>query len=390
MLPPEKKNATSAGRWVVPSSKGTVWIDLEEIPPTLEPYRFLRLRARAPKGFDEEVYVRFRGDTGYLSTVMPPLDKRGKWTDIEIDLPRMERDASPAPDEDYVMRLVVFGTDGFQLDIDDIELHRGPGGWSMTQEEYVASVFGEKRRKKVKDIETAHFRIHTDSAGARTKFPAALEKTYDFARETLGLEEMKEPLDVFIFQSSKHYFDFCVRKGWTQEAAERTAGHAWSRYFATYYQAPSSPVVAHELTHSLVHRIWGDGGGSWFQEGTAVCVEERWQKRDAATRFAPRLRSGNFVPLAEFMREARLIHGEDVRGGAHTSHAMYDQAGAFFEFLLRGPLAEEKPDAIRQLAKVEWSAATIVREVERIYGRSLQELERAWKEWGGDPPELES
>jgi len=83
-----------------------------------------------------------------------------------------------------------------------------------------------------------------------------------------------------------------------------------------------------------------------------------------------------------------LIHGGDVRGGTHTSSALYDQAGALFEFLLRGPLAEKKPDAIRELAKVEWDPDTIVADVERIYGLSLEEIDEAWKQWGSDPPGL--
>ncbi len=389
LVEPKRRKETRAGRWTAPASKDTVWINLEEMPPTLEPYRLLRFRARAPKGFAEEVYVRFRSGDAHLSTRMPALSPKGKWTDVEIELPRMGRDGEAAPDAGYVMRFVVFGTEGFEFEFDDVELVRGAGGWALTEDEHLASVFGAKRRKKVKEIETEHFRIYTDSAGARTKFPRALEKTYAFVLDALGLDEMKEPLDVFIFQNSNYYFDFCVRKGWTQAQAEATAGHAWSRYFATYYQAPSSPTVTHELTHSIVHRVWGSGGGSWFQEGTAVCVEERWQKRDAATRFAPRLRAGDYVPLAEFMCERKLIHGHDVRGGAHSAHALYDQAGAFFEFLLRGPYAEMRPEAIRQLARVDWDADTIVQEVEAIYGTTLLELETAWKEWGSEPPELD-
>ena len=274
------------------------------------------------------------------------------------------------------------------MELDDIQLVRGANGWAQTKEEHLASLFGEKRVKKVKEIETDHFRIYTDSSGARTKFPRALEKAYVFVRKALDLPEMENPLDVFIFQNSELYFDFCMRNGWTREEAVESAGHAWSGYFATYYQAPNSPVVTHELTHSLVHRTWGNGGGSWYQEGTAVCVEERWQKRDAATLFASRLRSGETMPLAEFMRKKRLIRSDDVRGGAGTAGALYDQAGAFFEFLMRGPFAERRPSAIRELAKVDWDADTIVERVERIYGTTLLELETAWKEWGSDPPKL--
>jgi hypothetical protein len=104
--------------------------------------------------------------------------------------------------------------------------------------------------------------------------------------------------------------------------------------------------------------------------------------------FAPRLRSGQYMNLAEFVSTPRLISREDIRGGAGTSDSLYLQAGAFFEFLLRGPLAESRPEAIRELALLdEYEAHEKIAAVERILGASLDEIEKAWLDWGRDPPD---
>ena len=68
--------------------------------------------------------------------------------------------------------------------------------------------------------------------------------------------------------------------------------------------------------------------------------------------------------------------------------SLYLQAGALFEFLIRGPFAKHHPKAVEALARLEWDEDTIVRDVERIYGTSLAEIETAWVEWGSDPPKV--
>lgn len=376
-------------RWAVPKGENTAWITLPNFPKDIREYRQLRMSVRSKDRLPDEVHVRIRGGEGYLTKPLPDLKKK-TWNDIVIPLPTMSSKDDFDPEKVWGLRFVVFRPNGCELDIDDIELVKGAGGWRMSKEERLAWLFGKKRRKKVKEIETSHFRVFTDCSAAKRKFPKALEKIYDFVLETLPLGGFREDdrLDVFIFQNPEIYFDFCVRRGWTREAAERTAGHAWSGFFATYYQSPSAATVVHELTHSLFHRAMGTGGGSWFQEGAAVCVEERWQKRDAAKLFATQLRGDRYVPLAEFLETDRLIRAHDVRGGANTSHALYLQAGALFEFLMRGPFAQAHPDALNQLAQLEWDEDSIVEDVERIYGTSLAEIETVWLEWGADPPKV--
>ena len=145
--------------------------------------------------------------------------------------------------------------------------------------------------------------------------------------------------------------------------------------------------MVHELTHALFGRAVGRGGGSWFQEGVAVYVEERWQKRSAATLFAPLLRGGTFVPLGEFLTIPVLIAQNDATGGAWTRDTLYAQAGAFFEFLLRGPYADRVRAALPELAALDGAAKDLPDRVAKALGASLAEIEKAWLAWGAHPPE---
>ncbi len=190
--------------------------------------------------------------------------------------------------------------------------------------------------------------------------------------------------------------------GWSLESAQNSAGHGSGRYFATYYQSPKSDVVTHELTHSIFHRSVGGGGGSWFQEGVAVYVEQLAAKRSAASIFAPTLRSGRHTPLREFITIDRLLDAHDARGGSSKAADLYLQAGAFFEFLMRSRVLHSKtedgrsekakddtlPKAIVDLAALREEGAELATKVEAILGMSIADLEKAWILWGSHPPKL--
>jgi hypothetical protein len=147
--------------------------------------------------------------------------------------------------------------------------------------------------------------------------------------------------------------------------------------------------VAHELTHSIVHCTLGTGGGAWFQEGIAVYLEGRWRDRSVAADFAPRLRSDTYVPLAEFIAIPRLVRETDLTGGPREAGWLYAQAGAFFEFLLWGPYTESAPNRLKLLSILHAGRHEIAGEVERILGQTLDDVERAWVEWGSAPPKMD-
>ncbi len=379
-----RKKEGSALRWKVDPRAGSPVLNLRNVPVDIRKYRTLRMRARVNRRVDQPIEFRFRSMEGGLEAKFEGLTSR--WKTYEFALPKMSQWGEFDPKDVMLLRFDYEGEKGFQLELDDIELVKGAGGWVKSKDQQLADVFGEDRYRKTKEIETDHFVIWTDSKAARKKFPKALEKTYEFVCQELGIDGFEGKLPVYIFQNSDLYAAFCVRKGWSKGAALATAGHASASYFATYYQAPDSAVVTHELTHSIFNRARGVGGGSWFQEGVAVYVEERWQKRSPAVMFAPALRSGKFVPLPQLIQTKRLIGGEDIKGGAGSAGALYSQAGAFFEFLLRGPFAKLRPEAIRSLAVLDYTRSDVVPELEKILGATIEEIEDLWIEWGENPP----
>jgi hypothetical protein len=127
-------------------------------------------------------------------------------------------------------------------------------------------------------------------------------------------------------------------------------------------------------------------GGSWFQEGVAVYVEHHFRHESAASSFAANLRSGQFVHLADFMKIPKLIAEHDAKGGPRTPERLYLQAGAFFEFLVRGPMSDKAPTLIATLARSRATADEAPARVAAVLGSSLEDVEKAWGAWGSEPP----
>jgi hypothetical protein len=391
--PPEVARVAAGGKekghvlaWTLRAAEKVSYLQVYGAPRDVREHRVLRFRVRADRPFAPELHVRV--ESGIQDVIYSVVQGIGPaWKSVELLLPEMRPLGAFDPRRVEDVSFTFFeGADGV-IQLDDLEFETGPGGWQFTEPEMVARIFGEDRARKVKKIATKHFDIYTDSAAAQGKFPKGLEAIYDFVVKTLGTPEMEEKLPVYIFQNPTLYVDFCVRHcGWTKEAADLTAGHGSGLYFATYYQAPEAPVVAHELTHSIFHRTMGAQGGSWFQEGVAVHVEHAWQKRSAAEAFAPSLRSGQFVPLAEFMALETLAFTKDAKGGPRTPERLYLQAGAFHEFLVRGPLSGPGKEAILQLSRTPKRTGEQPAYAARLLGRSLEALEKEWIAWGGNPP----
>jgi hypothetical protein len=115
-------------------------------------------------------------------------------------------------------------------------------------------------------------------------------------------------------------------------------------------------------------------------------VENAWQKRSAAELFSANLRSGQYVHLPEFMAFPTLVFEKDTKGGPRTPDRLYLQAGAFYEFLVRGPLSGPAREAIRQLARNPRDDREVPAYAARLLGRSLEALEKEWVAWGSSPP----
>jgi hypothetical protein len=385
-VPAGGRGKGSVLRWTVAGGGRSAFLALHGLPRDVRPFRALRFRIRADRPVAADLHVRL--ETTVDDLVGGRISGIGKeWRTEEILLPDLRRMGNFDPAWVRNASFIFFDPVDAVIQIDDVELETGSGGWQYTETEMVAHAFGKDRARKVRKIATEHFDVYTDSAAATSKFPRALEETYGFVKSLLGTPEMEEKLPVYIFQSPTLYAEFCVRfTGWTKEQAEKTAGHGSGLYFATYYQAPEAPTVTHELTHSIFHRTSGYGGGSWFQEGVAVYVEYAWQKKSAAAEFAPSLRGDRFVRLAEFLAIPTLVAVEDAKGGPLTADRLYLQAGAFYEFLVRGPFADRAPSLVRALARTDRAEGESAAVLAKVLGKDLAAVEKEWIAWGGDPP----
>ena len=372
--------------WTIRPGQRASYLELYGGPRSVKPFRTLRFRVRADPAIAQELYVRLETTIDdFIGTEVKGLGPA--WKTIELPLPEMRTFGTFDAGRVRAISFTLFEPEDAAVRIDDVEFEEGPGGWRFTPAEMTVRHFGEDRARKVRKIPTKHFDIQTDSTAASSKFPGALEKAYEFVKTTLGHAEMEEKLPVFIFQNPTLYADFTVKStGWTREEAENTAGHGSGEYFATYYQAPEAPTVVHELTHSIFHRTVGAWGGSWLQEGVAVFVENAWQGRSAAAEFSPALRGGKFLKLREFLALRTLVAEDDPKGGARTAGRLYLQAGAFFEFLRRGPIASQAEKLIPELARAPAAAAEMPERVEKAFGKKLEEIEQEWIAWGSKPP----
>jgi hypothetical protein len=376
-------NKTKCLRWTIPSGNSFASIELRSVPADITPFRSLKFKARASSTFAISVRIETSTDN-YLAgdKVSVPTS----WQSFSLDLPAMRTRGQFDPKNVRSLTFVVFDAPSLTIELDDVELQRAAGGWRYTDKELLADLFGKERASKAMSIDTKHFRIFTDSAGAQGKFPTGLEAIYEFVKKQFPNAILDPKLPVYIFQSSNLYFEFCVRHGWTKAAAEQSAGHGSGDYFAAYYQSPESPTVVHELTHSIFHRTFGAGGGSWFQEGVAVYVENLFQKKSIAFEFSGRIRSGSFLPLKKFVAVPTLIDEKDPKGGAGNAGALYDEAGAFFEFMKRGPYKDGFEERLKKFAAGSNDPAKGQQLIESVLGEPVDEIESKWKAWGAKPP----
>ncbi|MHC5036017.1 MAG: hypothetical protein ACYTHM_01760 [Planctomycetota bacterium] len=375
----------TALEWNIPAGKEWVRLMILSVPEDIRSYgaiRFVMMANRKVEKGELDLKIGSSPDD-YLSCSLPALETR--WSKVEITLPECRPHKSVDPTRIRTLRIVGWDLKAVTLRIQGLEFVKGKrklSSWKPTEKELTARIFGASRVRKVKRVETAHFILQTDSRAALGKFRGSLEEVHDFVVKTLGLPPMKATLPIYIFANAKGYGDFCVNwAGYTQEKAEHTAGHGCARYFATYFTQPRDPVVVHELAHSMVHRTLGPHGGSWLHEGFAVYAECAFEKKDAAEDFRVSLRNGNFTPLAEFFRIQSLAFVEAKKDSSKASR-LYLQAGAFFAFLKKGPLADKFETLIKTLTGNFTEAEDRGKIIEKILGMPLDQLEKRWVTWG--------
>jgi hypothetical protein len=240
-------------------------------------------------------------------------------------------------------------------------------------------------RDKLEDpIRTEHYIVIGNSSGGKA-FAKKMEECYDTIQRLFPFDEVegRKLMPVFLFRTPDQYYAyFSKRAGISIEQAERSKGHAWLDYYATWYEAPNDPVHIHEATHQIFeNRLFLGGGGSWFQEGVAEYVETRPNERGNAARL---VKKGRHTPLREFVKIPSLLMSseEDAKGGDEAGDH-YKQAALLIEFL-----RESKFGANGFAAFLEASGRARSNDVQAIdaaaktiYGVDLDGLDAEWQKW---------
>jgi len=382
----KKKKSGNCLRWEIDGSVNPAGIYFFDVPLDITQYRSIRFRVRGEKPLGQPLAVKLQcGFDDALTTNVENIGK--KWKEVEILIPEMRDQGFFLPRRLENFGIFMFRPKAAVVYLDDIRLVKGESGWRYSEKELKAVLFGKSRARKAKRITTPHFDLYTDSKAAVSKFPDGLEKAYSFVKTELGIEDIEEPLPVYIFQSSSSLQNFLVEySGLAKAEAVGLHGIANGRYLAAYYQAPESSFIVRQVTRSLVHRAYGREGGSWFQDGVAKYLEFRWRKESAAEEFAARVRSGKYAPLGELLTMGKLFREGDARGGASSSDALSRQSAAFYEFLIRGPLREKWEEVVRTLASAPVKDKDRLEQLKDLLGMSISEIEKAWVEWGSRPP----
>ena len=230
-------------------------------------------------------------------------------------------------------------------------------------------------------IRTKHYIILTNSSGGDL-FAKKMEECYAAIQKTYPFEEKPDErlMPVFLFRTPDEYYDYYAAiASRPRKDAEKSKGHAWRDYYATYYESPNDPVHVHEATHQIfASRLKLGGGGSWFQEGVAEYMSSTENDRNIAARL---VKKGRHVPLAEFVRTPSLLHSaKESVSGDDSASSQYDQAALLIEFLRESKPFKDKFQAfLHAVGKVRPNdVAAIEKAVESVYGVGLAGLEEQW------------
>mgnify|MGYP007073186455 CR=1 FL=1 len=249
----------------------------------------------------------------------------------------------------------------------------------------------ESRRRKYlakwQAVVSEHYVVFTNGPTATCrKYATTLEDLYEQIRKELPFEDPKHLLVAYIFADKDDYYRFAVRvTGYSEEGAKATAGHATSRFYATYYSSPRAPVVYHEAAHEIVGAcLKVNGVGSWFQEGMAVYFEKKMSNQRLGVARSD-VKRGDYYPLEEFFAIRTLL--SDPKGHGRRN---YEHAGDLIDFMINtdeAPVAGkfgEFLEAARThghgFARGGDTSATLI---EKVYGLTVDEFESVWFEHMG-------
>jgi hypothetical protein len=299
------------------------------------------------------------------------LPEAGYWITLE---------ASPPPSPENEELLLEFLEQGIVYD-GVVRDHR----WS--EEEARARWLRDAPPATHEDLEilrTPHYLVLTNSGGGKA-FARKMEECHDAIREVFPFDDVpgRRLLPVFLFRTSDQYFDFYAAIAEIErKVAERSKGHAWMDYYATWYDAPGDPVHIHEATHQIFsNRLALGGGGSWFQEGVAEYMSSKPGERSAA---ASAVKRGKHMPLAEFVTIPSLLMSADENApGGDVAGDHYKQAALLIEFLRESKWARDRfPSFLTRVGRLpRGDRAEIEGAIATLYDTDLAGLEQRWVEY---------
>ncbi len=260
-----------------------------------------------------------------------------------------------------------------------------PRDWRWTEEEARArwEEFAPKDAiaKFEEPLRTKHYIILTNSSGGKA-FAKKMEECYGTIQKLFPFPEVegRRLMPVFRFRTPDQYYAYFSKIAEISvEDAQKSKGHAWRDYYATWYEAPADPVHIHEATHQIFgNRLMLSGGGSWFQEGVAEYVETRENERNEAARLVKKRRH---TPLKEFVQiESLLMSAEEDKKGGNEAGDNYKLAALLIEFLRESRFGKERfQQFVATVGRVSrGDLPGIEAAVSRVYGVSLAELEEQW------------
>jgi hypothetical protein len=236
-------------------------------------------------------------------------------------------------------------------------------------------------------IRTAHYIIMCDTGAANTnkKFGEQMEVCYAAIKKMYPFDEVagQSLMPVFLFANKEEYSEFYAKiAGISIEEANKSKGHAWKDYYATYFDAKNDPVHIHEATHQIfANRLALEGGGSWFQEGVAEYISSNKNDRNIE---ASKVKKGRHKPLVDMMKTESLLYSakEDV-SGEDQAESGYLQAALFIEFLRESKWAAPKfQEFIHAVGMTPANdVVAIERAIKLVYGVDLKTLEEKWVEY---------
>ncbi|MCA9309883.1 MAG: hypothetical protein KDA21_01685, partial [Phycisphaerales bacterium] len=232
---------------------------------------------------------------------------------------------------------------------------------------------------------TKHYLVLSNAGGSL--FAKKMEEFYDDIQKVYPFEEVRgrRLMPVFVFRTKDQYVKYYARVAEIPESeAERSKGHAWRDYYATYYESPNDPVHIHEATHQVFfNRLGLHGGGSWFQEGVAEYMSANGNEVRSVVR--GRIKSDDATPFRSLMVVPSLLQslrGGSIRGGSAAGNA-YTEAASIIAFVRESRFGKAKfQEFIRAVGQApESDLEAIDAALQEVYQVGIDEFEEEWKRY---------